>query len=124
VGSTLVVHLAEFRMSSIPGSAHPAFGFGAVTILGGIAGYLRKGSKASLGAGVVCGSLLVTSGLMIAGESQFGGHSVAAGTSALMTIAMGQRFFKTGKFMPAGFVATLAAASMGYHVNKAFEWKD
>lgn len=46
-------------MGSIPGSAHPAFGFGAVTIAGGVLGYVRKGSKASLGAGVVCGSLLI-----------------------------------------------------------------
>ena len=111
-------------MSNIPGSAHPAFGFGVVTVAGGLAGYLRKGSKASLGAGVVCGSLLITSGLMISGESQYGGHSLAAGTSALMTLAMGQRFFKTGKFMPAGVVATIAAASSGYHVKKAIEWKD
>lgn len=101
-------------MSNIPGSAHPAFGFGVVTIAGGLAGYLRKGSKASFGAGVVCGSLLITSGLMISGESQYGGHSLAAGTSALMTLAMGQRFFKTGKFMPSGVVSTIAAASMGY----------
>jgi uncharacterized membrane protein (UPF0136 family) len=112
------------RMGSIPGSAHPAFGFGAVTIVGGLAGYLRKGSKASLGAGFVCGTLLIGSGLMISGESQYGGHSLAAGTSALMALGMGQRFFKTGKFMPAGVVATLAAASLGYHVKKALEWKD
>ena len=109
-------------MSNISGSAHPAFSFGAVTIAGGLAGYLRKGSKASLGAGVVCGSLLIGSGLMISRESQFGGHSLAAGTSALMVLGMGQRFFKSGKFMPAGIVATLAAASSAYHVKKALEW--
>ena len=111
-------------MGSIPGSAHPAFGFGAVTIVGGLVGYLKKGSKASLGAGVVCGSLLVGSGLMISGESQYGGHSLAAGTSALMVLGMGQRFLKTGKFMPAGIVATLATVSSAYHVKKALEWKD
>ena len=60
---------------------------------------------------------------MISGESQYGGHSLAAGTSALMTLGMGQRLLKTGKFMPAGLVSVLAAASMGYHVKKALEWK-
>ena len=35
----------------IPGSAHPAFGFGAVTIAGGVLGFIRKGSKPSLIAG-------------------------------------------------------------------------
>lgn len=111
-------------MGSIPGSAHPAFGFGALTIVGGMVGYLKKGSKASLGAGVFCGGLLVGSGLMISGESQYGGHSLAAGTSTLMVFGMGQRFMKTGKFFPAGIVATLAAASSAYHVKKALEWKD
>ncbi|KAL7485452.1 hypothetical protein ACHAW6_011063 [Cyclotella cf. meneghiniana] len=107
-----------------PGSAHPAFGLGALTIAGGIAGYIRKNSKASLGAGVVCGSLLIASGVMISGDSQYGGHSLAAGTSGLMALGMGHRFFKTGKFMPSGLVGVLGAASLAYHVNKALEWKD
>mmetsp|Transcript_4121 Transcript_4121/g.9161 ORF Transcript_4121/g.9161 Transcript_4121/m.9161 type:complete len:112 (+) Transcript_4121:87-422(+) len=111
-------------MSGIPGSAHPAFGFGAITIVGGVLGYVRKGSKPSLGAGVVCGGLLIASGVMISGDSQYSGHSLAAGTSALMTLGMGQRFLKTGKFMPAGMVSVLAALSSGYHVKKALEWKD
>lgn len=62
--------------------------------------------------------------MMISGDSQYNGHSLAAGTSALMTLGMGQRFFKTGKFMPAGIVSVLAAASMGFHVKKALEWKE
>ena len=107
-----------------PGSAHPAFGLGALTLVGGIAGYIRKGSKASLGAGVLCGGVLLASGVMISGDSQYSGHSVAAATSGLMTLGMGQRFFKTGKFMPAGLVSVLGAASLGFHVNKALEWKD
>ena len=86
----------------IPGSAHPAFGFGAVTIAGGVLGFVRKGSRPSLIAGVTCGSLLIASGMMISGESQYSGHSLAAGTSAAMTLAMGSRLMKTGKFMPAG----------------------
>lgn len=110
-------------MSNIPGSAHPAFSFGAITIVGGVLGYVRKGSKPSLGAGIVCGSLLIASGVMISGDSQYVGHSLAAGTSAVMTLGMGQRLLKTGKFMPAGVVSVLAAASMGYHTMKALEWK-
>ena len=79
-------------MGKIPGSAHPAFGFGAVTIAGGLLGYVSKGSKPSLGAGLVCGGLLIASGMMISGDdSQYGGHSLAAGTSALMTLGMGHR---------------------------------
>lgn len=64
------------------------------------------------------------SGVMIAGDSQYSGHSLAAGTSALMTLGMGQRLMKTGKFMPAGLVSVLAGISCAYHVNKALEWKE
>ncbi len=105
-----------------PGSAHPAFGLGALTILGGAVGYMKKGSKASLGAGVVCGSLLIGSGMLISGEHQYEGHMLASGTSGLMALGMGQRFMKTGKFMPAGIVAALGAVSCAYHAKKTIEW--
>ena len=105
-----------------PGSAHPAFGLGALTIVGGAVGFWKKGSKASLGAGVVCGGLLIGSGVLISGEHQYEGHALATGTSTLMALGMGQRFIKTGKFMPAGLVATLGAASMAYHMKKTIEW--
>jgi len=107
---------------SPPGSAHPAFGLGLLTVVGGVAGYVRKGSKVSLGSGLVCGSLLIGSGVLISGENQYEGHMLAAGTSGLMTAGMGQRFIHTGKFMPAGIVAALAATSMAYHTKKMMEW--
>ena len=107
-----------------PGSAHPAFGLGALTIVGGTVGFMKKGSKASLGAGVVCGGLLIGSGVLISGEHQYEGHALATGTSTLMALGMGQRFIQTGgkKFMPAGFVASLGVASMAYHMKKTIEW--
>ena len=106
-----------------PGSAHPVFTFGALTVLGGAAGYFRKGSKASLLAGVGCGSLLIGSGIMISGENQFEGHALASLTSGVMAAGMGQRYLKSSKFMPAGLVAVLGAASCAYNVSKALEWK-
>ena len=105
-----------------PGSAHPAFGLGGLVIAGGAAGYFRKGSKASLGAGLLCGGLLIGSGALISGEHQYEGHLLASGTSGLMALGMGQRFVSTGKFMPAGLVAALGATSMAYHVKKSLEW--
>jgi uncharacterized membrane protein (UPF0136 family) len=106
-----------------PGSAHPVFGFGGLTLLGGVAGYARKGSKASLGAGVVCGGLLIGSGLLITKGNEYEGHALATLTSGAMTVAMGKRFVTTGKFMPAGLVAVLGAASLAYNLNKTLEWK-
>ena len=111
-------------MSGILGSAHPAFAFGGVTIAGGVLGFVRKGSKPSLAAGVVCGSLLIASGVMISKDSQLEGHQLAGVTSSVMTVAMGHRFFKTGKFMPAGLVSVLAAVSSAYHAKKAMEWAE
>ena len=111
-------------MDKIPGSAHPSFAIGGLVILGGAAGYFRKGSKASLGAGVVFGGLLVGSGFMIARDNQFEGHSLAAGVSSVMTIAMGHRYLKTGKFMPAGLVAAVGAISAAYQTKKALDWKN
>ena len=106
-----------------PGSAHPAFTLGALTILGGAAGYVRKSSKASLIAGLGFGGLLIGSGVLISGENQYEGHALAAVTSGVMGLGMGQRFVKTGKFMPSGLVAVLGSASCAYNVMKAIEWK-
>lgn len=48
---------------------------------------------------------------MISGDQQYTGHTLAMGTSAIMTLAMGSRLIKTGKFMPAGLVSILAMAT-------------
>ena len=106
-----------------PGSAHPVFTLGALTLLGGTVGYVRKGSTASLIAGLGFGGLLIGSGVLISGESQFEGHALAGVTSGAMAVGMGQRYLKTGKFMPAGLVAVLGAGSCAFNVMKAMEWK-
>jgi uncharacterized membrane protein (UPF0136 family) len=110
------------KMSSIPGSAHMNFSVGGLVLVGGAMGYLKKGSKVSLLAGLTFGGLLVGSGVMIAGESQYHGHALATSTSGIMALAMGHRFLSTKKFMPAGLVATLGAACCAYNLKKAIEW--
>mmetsp|Transcript_27061 Transcript_27061/g.39985 ORF Transcript_27061/g.39985 Transcript_27061/m.39985 type:complete len:116 (-) Transcript_27061:49-396(-) len=109
-------------MSKIPGSAHLNFSFGGLAILGGAAGYFRKGSTVSLIAGLTCGSLLLGSGYMICNDREHHGHMLAAGTSGFMAIGMGQRFLKTSKFMPAGLVASLSVAAAAYNFKKGREW--
>ena len=110
-------------MSNIPGSAHANLSLGGLVIIGGTVGYLRKGSKASLISGLAVGSLLLGSGYMIAKTDQvYEGHLLASGASGVMALAMGQRFMSTGKFMPAGLVATLGAAACAYNVHKSREW--
>jgi len=100
----------------------PCFGLGVVVASGGIAGFVRKGSKASLGAGVLFGGLLISSGMLIVQDKHLEGHAVAASTSALMSLGMGQRYIKTGKFMPGGLVAALGAISVAYHMKKVLVW--
>jgi len=106
-----------------PGSAHSAFGLGGLVLVGGTIGYFKKSSKASLGAGIVFGGLLISSGVMISkGDHVYEGHLLACSTSGVMTLAMGHRFLSTGKFMPSGVIAILGAIATGYHIQKALEW--
>lgn len=110
-------------MSKIPGSAHLNLSLGGAVVLGGAMGYMKKGSKISLIAGLGIGSLLIGSGYMIAKTDQvYEGHLLAAGSSGLMAAAMGQRFVSTGKFMPAGLVATAGVVACAYNYHKSSEW--
>ena len=48
------------------------FAFAVLMIAGGIAGYAEKGSVISLLAGVVCGALAATGGVLMAGNPKLG----------------------------------------------------
>jgi uncharacterized membrane protein (UPF0136 family) len=111
-------------MEKIPGGAHLNLTVGAVTILGGAAGFVRKGSKASLIAGLSVGGLLLGSGYLIAysDDSVYRGYLLGAASSGLMAAAMGQRYMKTSKMMPSGAVAILGAATCAYNLHKSREW--
>ena len=91
-------------------------------MLGGLMGYLRKGSAMSAVAGLTFGGLLVGSGVMITQGESYKGHALASGVTGAMTLAMGARFFKTGKFMPAGMIATVGAVGLAYNAQKTREW--
>jgi uncharacterized membrane protein (UPF0136 family) len=105
-----------------PGSAHLNFSLGGVVMLGGAMGYMKKGSTMSLVAGLTFGGLLVGSGILISQGESFKGHALASGVTGTMALAMGQRFISTGKFMPAGMVATLGVAGLAYNAKKTLEW--
>jgi uncharacterized membrane protein (UPF0136 family) len=84
---------------------------------------MKKGSKASLIAGLTVGSLLIGSGYMIAKTDRvFEGHALATVTSGVLAMAMGQRYMQAGKFMPSGLVAVIGAATFAYNCSKAIEW--
>ena len=99
--------------TKIPGSAHVNLSLGTLVLVGGGLGYARKGSHASLVSGLVVGSLLLSSGYLIAKTDQvYEGHVLATLTSGVLAGGMGQRFVSTGKFLPAGLVASLAWNAM------------
>ena len=107
----------------IPGSAHLNLTIGGLTIAGGLIGYMKKGSHISLIAGLSMGSLLVTSGYMIAKTDYvYEAHVLAGATSGIMSIAMGHRYLQTMKIMPAGLVAAIGTVACAYNIMKAIEW--
>ncbi len=87
-----------------------AFAYAATVAIGGIIGYVKKGSLMS---GVM--------GLAFGGMAGYGAYqtsvnpanyAVSLGVSAALTGVMGYRFVNSGKFMPAGLVAVLSVAML------------
>ncbi|GEM06783.1 hypothetical protein Rt10032_c02g0800 [Rhodotorula toruloides] len=86
------------------------FGFvsSALISLGGVFGFLRRGSVASLVAGGGSGALLAYG----VHQQRYNNQNVqvVVGVSALLAIVMGLRFVRGRKFMPAGLVTVLSLA--------------
>eukprot|EP00246_Nothoceros_aenigmaticus_P008493 TRINITY_DN231_c0_g1_i1.p1 TRINITY_DN231_c0_g1~~TRINITY_DN231_c0_g1_i1.p1 ORF type:complete len:120 (+),score=15.43 TRINITY_DN231_c0_g1_i1:168-527(+) len=89
--------------------------YGLAILLGGLLGYLRKGSTTSLLGGVGAGLVMLLAATLSLRAFQrnsksFAALFVEAAVSIALTVVMGQRFQATFKFMPAGIVATISGA--------------
>lgn len=100
-----------------------AIGYGILTLIGGIMGYVKAKSQASLISGLVSGSLLI-----FAGTAQLMGQSwgliLAAAISAALVVVFILRLVKTRKFMPAGLLILASLASLGaiaYEISGQFQ---
>ncbi|XP_071448320.1 transmembrane protein 14C [Hetaerina americana] len=82
------------------------FGYAATVAAGGIMGYVKAGSTPSLGAGLLFGSILCVGAYMTTQNPN--NYYLSLGTSAVLAGVMGNRFYNSGKFMPAGLVAGLS----------------
>ncbi|CAG0883983.1 unnamed protein product [Darwinula stevensoni] len=81
------------------------FGYAAVVAVGGLIGYVKAGSIPSLAAGLAFGGILGAGAYMTSQDNSKVYFPLI--TSIALTGLMGYRFYNSGKFMPAGLVATL-----------------
>eukprot|EP00536_Pseudo-nitzschia_multiseries_P002626 jgi/Psemu1/301473/fgenesh1_kg.35_\ len=82
-------------------------------------GYATKGSKASLVAGSTFGGLLMIAGFLVSKSSESKstkGNVLGSSVSALLGYVMGKKFLVSKKFMPAGLLTVLSAASFVYNL--------
>eukprot|EP00545_Synedropsis_sp_CCMP1620_P010316 CAMPEP_0119004076 /NCGR_PEP_ID=MMETSP1176-20130426/940_1 /TAXON_ID=265551 /ORGANISM="Synedropsis recta cf, Strain CCMP1620" /LENGTH=180 /DNA_ID=CAMNT_0006955745 /DNA_START=135 /DNA_END=677 /DNA_ORIENTATION=+ len=94
-------------------------GVGGLVFAGGLMGFVKKGSKASLIAGSTFGGLLMLSAYIIGGKKSSKGNVLGSGVAGLLTYAMGKKFLKSGKFMPAGLIAGLGTVAFVYNLIEA-----
>ncbi|MCW5837094.1 MAG: TMEM14 family protein, partial [Labilithrix sp.] len=79
--------------------------FGAVTIAGGVVGFVKAKSRASLIAGSISGALLLVAGWFATSRPAL---FLGLGVSAALAARFGTAFLRTKKVMPAGLIAALA----------------
>uniref|UniRef100_UPI00398F3CE3 transmembrane protein 14A n=1 Tax=Pristiophorus japonicus TaxID=55135 RepID=UPI00398F3CE3 len=80
-----------------------SFSYAAMVTVGGILGYTRRGSVMSLISGLLFGSLAGYGAYQISNDPQ--NVKLSLINAGILTIAMGMRYRKSGKLMPAGLIA-------------------
>ena len=85
--------------------------FGLLTIVGGIMGYVRAGSTASIIAGSISGILLLLAAFLLPGNIA-AGLALAAIVSFLLAGRFLPAFLKTGAVMPAGMMSVLSVIGL------------
>ena len=81
--------------------------FGLLTIVGGVIGYVKAGSTASIIAGSVSGIALIVAAFLLPGNVVLG-LALAGLVSILLAGRFIPAFMKTGAVMPAGLMSILS----------------
>jgi len=81
--------------------------FGVLTIAGGVVGYVKAGSMASIIAGSITGVLLLVAGFVLP-EHRAIGLATAFIISLLLAAQFVPKFIRTGRVMPAGMMSILS----------------
>ena len=84
------------------------FIFGTLTILGGVMGFVKAKSKASLIAGGVSGALILAAAWMVMSGRVQNGLILGLVVSSLLELRFFPAFVKTKKIMPAGMMTGLS----------------
>src|SRR5436305_11691495 len=81
--------------------------FGILTIAGGVVGYVKAGSLASIIAGSISGVLLLV-GAFVMPEHRVAGLATALIVSLLLAAYFIRKYLSTGAVMPAGLMSVLS----------------
>jgi len=81
--------------------------FGVLTIAGGIVGYVKAGSVASIIAGAITGILLLVAAFLLP-DHRVAGLAIALIVSVLLAAQFVPKFLRTGIVMPAGVMSLLS----------------
>jgi uncharacterized membrane protein (UPF0136 family) len=81
--------------------------FGLLTIAGGVVGYVKAGSTASIIAGSITGVLLLVAAFLLP-EHRTIGFATALIVSLLLAAQFIPKFLQTGRIMPAGMMSILS----------------
>ena len=81
--------------------------FGILTIAGGVVGYVKAGSVASIVAGGITGVLLLVAAFLLP-EYRIVGLATAGIVSLLLAAQFVPKFVRTGRVMPAGMMSILS----------------
>jgi len=81
--------------------------FGLLTIVGGIVGYVKAGSAASIIAGAITGVLLLVAAFLLP-EHRVAGLATALIVSLLLAAYFIRKYLSTGAVMPAGMMSVLS----------------
>jgi len=85
--------------------------YGVLMMMGGVIGFVKVGSKASLISGVGLGLALVACGFGV-WYGYYNSIIVAEVIATLLVVLFAIRFAKTGRFMPAGMLAILSVVAV------------
>eukprot|EP01115_Flamella_aegyptia_P010278 TRINITY_DN45349_c0_g1_i1.p1 TRINITY_DN45349_c0_g1~~TRINITY_DN45349_c0_g1_i1.p1 ORF type:complete len:107 (+),score=41.70 TRINITY_DN45349_c0_g1_i1:2-322(+) len=100
---------------------HICYTMSALVAVGGVMGYMKGKSQASLAAGLGFGALYAISGYQISQGEMKNGNALALASSVVLAGVMGRRAMKVGMASPAGAVAALGTASAAYSAYKLYQ---